>query len=158
MPTTTDSAVKFNAAIDNAITTSVRSGLARLLEWLTCHPDIPVSYVSYADNVSVELCLPAGRFDRLATAADVADALAGSTIAVTDPPGKRMTWLTIAGTVAGDSGSGLEVLVSTSVYDQARAALLASLGCPPNPSQRAWDVTAAHLRGLVEAASSAAGA
>lgn len=139
-------------------TTSVRAGLARLLEWLTHHPAIPVTFVSYADDANAELCVPAGGFDRLATAADVADALTGSTITITDPAGKRLTRLTITGTIPGDNQPtrydrpSLEVLVETSVYDHARARLLASLGVPPDPTVRSWTVTAQHVRDLLDAA------
>lgn len=137
-------------------TTSVRAGLARLLEWLTHHPAIPVTFVSYADDANAELCVPAGGFDRLATAADVADALTGSTITITDPAGKRLTRLTITGTIPSENPRydrpSLEVLVETSVYDHARARLLASLGAPPDPTVRTWTVTAQHVRGLLDAA------
>jgi hypothetical protein len=142
-------------------TTSVRAGLARLLEWLTHHPAIPVTFVSYADDANAELCVPAGGFERLATTADVADALTGSTITITDPAGKRLTRLTITGTIPADNPPthstrrdrpSLEVLVETNVYDHARARLLASLGAPPDPTVRSWTVTAQHVRGLLDAA------
>lgn len=137
-------------------TTSVRAGLARLLEWLTHHPAIPVTFVSYADDANAELCVPAGGFDRLATAADVADALTGSVITITDPAGKRLTRLTITGTIPSDNPRydrpSLEVLVETNVYDHARARLLASLGAPPDPTVRTWTVTAQHVRDLLDAA------
>lgn len=131
--------------------TGVRSGLARLLDWLTRHPGLPIAFIQYADDAGVEVCSPAGQFDALAGAADFAAALNHATIEVEDPPDKRVTYLTIRGTVADRHGAPLEITVEGSVYDAARSALLASLGVPPIPTRRTWGVTAKHLRDLVGA-------
>jgi hypothetical protein len=134
--------------------TTFRSGLARLLNWLTCHPNIPIAYVHYADDSSAELCSPAGLFGALTAAADVADALTDATIDITDPDqDKRITFLTVSGTAtAFATAPPLEIIVEGSCYDTARTALLASLGAPPVPEERAWTTTAAHLRTIAELA------
>lgn len=131
--------------------TTVRSGLARLLDWLTRHPGLPVAFINYADDTGAELCSPAGQFDALIGAAATAEALTHATIEVTDPPLKRITYITIRGTVADFYGAPLEITVEGSVYDAARGALLASLGAPSIPDQRTWQVTAKHLRDLAPA-------
>lgn len=148
MPTTTDTIREG----------SVREGLARLLEWLTRHPHIPLASVGYVDGLDAELELPSGGFDTLTVVADAADALHGATIEVTynTAAGKvatiGVTELSVTGTIPGDSRDrpGLAVQVITNVDDDdVRTRLLALLGAPTDHTGLVWDVTAEHLRGLV---------
>lgn len=118
--------------------------LKRIVKWLLAHPGLPVSYVHYADHETAELCIPAGRYSALTAAADVADALTAPQIEVMDPLQRRITYITVTGRIDGD----LEIGVHLSVYDDARAALLASLGAPPEIDVRAWIIDADHLRGV----------
>jgi hypothetical protein len=71
--------------------------------------------------------------------------LTDARIEVLDQETRRITYLAIAGRL----GDHLEISVHLSVYDDARQALLVSLGAPPDPQARIWEVTAEHLRGLV---------
>jgi hypothetical protein len=136
------------------LTRSVRQGLARLLKWLTHHPGIPLASVGYVDNVDAELELPPGGLDTLTAVADAADALHAAKIEVADFASRRVTELTVHGTIPGDGPGrpGLAVQAVATVFDHGRARLLASLGVPPDPRVRAWDVTVEHLRGLAERA------
>lgn len=134
----------------------VRSGLTRLLEWLTSHPKIPLAYVDSTDDLSAELFLVTGRFDALAAAAETAESLSDPKIKVTDSD--RFTELVVYGEAACGGVPTLDVVATAVVHDQARAALLSALPAPQNPAAHTWFVTAEHLRGLVETARSAVGA
>jgi hypothetical protein len=137
-------------AAATAVATNFRTGVARLADWLDDHPAIPIAYIHYADESGAELCTPAGLFEAFTVIADVADALTHATIDVTDPDHKRVTYLTVTGTVADRAGAPLEITVEGSVYDSARTALLASLGAPPVREVRTWRVTPQHLRDLAK--------
>lgn len=128
---------------------SVRFSAAHLLGWLTSHPSIRPKCVVYLDDETVEIDLHDGRYDALAAAADVAEALMHTRIDVVDLTDRRIAELRIYGCVMGTT---LETLVTVGVYAEARARLLSSLGAPPNPGVRAWITSAAHLRSLAPGA------
>jgi len=131
--------------------TDFRGGLSRLRTWLDEHPEIPVAYAHFADETGAELVSSAGLFEAITAAANAADALTHARIEITDPDHRRVTYLTVTGTVA-DAAPPFEITYESSCYDRARAALLASLGVPAIREIRTWTVTAAHLRDLVTAA------
>lgn len=126
-------------------TTRVCDGLRATLEWLTEHPHIPISRVDSACGDCTELELESGRFELLAAAADVADALTHAEITVElSASTGRWCALTITGGLDGH-----EITAVGIAYDQAASALLTSLGTPPLPGDPTWPTTADHLRGLV---------
>jgi hypothetical protein len=127
-------------------TNDVRDGVTRLITWLTKHPHIPVDFVRYADNQEFEIGIPAGRFEALTTAADIADTLTNPKIEVTDFRDRRITSLTVTGEIVDHHANSLEAIAACSVYDGARRALLAALGAPPIPDVRVWWTTAEALR------------
>lgn len=144
MPTTTD-------------TVSVREGLARLLVWLTGHPEIVLSCVDYVDHDSAEVCLGStNRTAGVAAAADVADALVNPTIEVKDPKG--VCEVIVFGTITSRDAAALEVRCDLTVYGEALTQLLSSLGVPPDPTERCWPVTPGHLRDLAAGADTAVSA
>lgn len=137
--------------------TSVRSGVARLLDWLTRHPGIPISYISHVDDLSAEVFSLTGRFEAITAAADIADALCGPQIKVSDPPGKRETELTVWGRTQPGT-PGVDICACVVVFDTARDRLLSSLGVARTLGTRNWLVTAAHLRSVADAQTAATAA
>jgi len=125
--------------------TSFRTAITALADWLTRHPNIPIDYLEYADDLEAELTsgIPGG-FQALTTIADAADALADSTIEVTDLDDVAgVTRLTVSGTT-----DGLTVTVKTIVQYGARVAFLQSLAARPLDEAVIWTTTAAHLRAV----------
>jgi hypothetical protein len=138
-----------NNSLAHHSTAQVRDGLRRVLEWISEHPHIPITRVGSVGGACAELDLDlaSGRFDLLAAAADVADALIDATITVEIAPmSGRWCVLTIAGHL-----DSYEVTAVGIAYDQAATALLTSLGVPPLPGAP-WNTTADHLRGVVAGA------
>lgn len=127
---------------------TLRSGVARLLGWLTSQPNVQVDAIEYCDPHDADIILPSGQAGALDRAADVADTLDAPVIQVVRQAVKKTTTLQISG--RADGGAGAINLVATAVVDgPAETALLDTLP-PRGANGDVPTVSATELRTLAK--------